>query len=249
VKLDANGTELWRTIIGSESAVDRLYGVASDGARGAFVTGYTAGALGGPGNDGAVNAGDKDAILAHVDANGAVVWSQQFGSSGEDKGFAVSAAVDGAVYVGGTAGSSMPGATSAGGHDGWVAKFDSAGTHTWVNQTGTAEHDQVSGLVTTATGVAATGFTKGALATVSAGESDVFVAAVPDDGTAEWTTEDGSAGDDRGAAITTDAAGQLLVVGHTSGRFGSGPVARGCPDVFVKRRVGVQFRRWCRLGV
>ncbi|TFD54255.1 hypothetical protein E3T46_00930 [Cryobacterium sp. Hh11] len=39
VKLDVNGREIWRTTLGSESAPDRLYAVASDGAGGAFVTG------------------------------------------------------------------------------------------------------------------------------------------------------------------------------------------------------------------
>ena len=228
VKFDSDGTELWRTTFGSESATDRLYGVTSDGAGGAFVTGYTSGVLG----SGAVKAGDKDAILARVAGNGGVLWSTQFGSFGEDKGFAVSAADDGGVYVGGTAGNAMPGAASAGGYDGWIAKFDGSGTRTWLNHVGTAQNDQVSGLVTTATGVAATGYTQGAFSGVSAGESDAFVTAVADDGTEQWTVQYGSAGDDRGAAITTDADGRLLAVGHTNGRLGSGPVAGGT-DVFA----------------
>ena len=99
VKIDADGTELWRTTIGTDEAADRIYGVASDGAGGAFVTGYTSGVLAGE----RTNAGDKDAILARIDTAGAVLWATQFGSTGEDKGFAVSAAADGGVYVGGSA--------------------------------------------------------------------------------------------------------------------------------------------------
>lgn len=56
--------------------------------------------------------------------------------------------------------------------------------------------------------------------------------AVADDGIGECTTQDGSAADDRGAAITTDAAGRLLVVGHTNGNLGTGPIAGGT-DVFA----------------
>ena len=231
VKLDANGEELWRTTIGSESAPDRLYGVTSDGSGGAFVTGYTSGVVTGPTNEDVVNAGDKDAIVARVSASGSILWSQQFGGSGEDKGLAVSAAADGGVYVGGNAGGAMPGVASAGGYDGWVAKFDGAGVLLWLNSVGSPQNDQVSAVVATSTGVVATGFTQGSLGSPSMGESDVFVTAITDDGSHEWTKQVGSAGDDRGAAIATDAAGQLLVVGHTSGRLGSGPVAGGV-DVF-----------------
>ncbi|WP_158253349.1 hypothetical protein [Cryobacterium sp. N19] len=110
VKIDADGTELWRTTFGSDAPADRIYGVASDGAGGAFVTGYTCGVLVGE----RTNAGDKDAILARIHTAGAVLWSTQFGSTSEDKGFAVSAAADSGVYVGGTAGNVLPGQSSDG---------------------------------------------------------------------------------------------------------------------------------------
>lgn len=225
VKLDEGGNELWRTTFGSEASADRVYGLASDGAGGAFVTGYTSGVI-----PGGANAGDKDAVVAHVDAAGAVVWATQFGSSGEDKGFAISVGTDGSVYVAGTAGGSMPGATSAGGYDGWVANFASDGKLQWLNQVGSSETDQVSALVATASGVAATGFTRGVVGAASAGDNDVFVVAMAADGSVQWTTQDGSNGDDRGASISTDAAGNLLVAGHTSGRLAGGA---GGVDIFT----------------
>ncbi|TFD54376.1 hypothetical protein E3T46_00925 [Cryobacterium sp. Hh11] len=64
------------------------------------------------------------------------------------------------------------------------------------------------------------------------GNLTFFVTALDTDGTVEWTTQDGSSGDDRGAAITIDDAGRLLVVGHTNGRLSSGPAAGGT-DVFI----------------
>ncbi|MEV8253735.1 alpha/beta hydrolase-fold protein [Rhodoglobus sp. NPDC076762] len=224
VKVDADGTELWRTTFGSEAAADRAYGVASDGEGGAYVTGYTSGAL--PGGS---SAGDKDAFIAKIDADGSVAWTQQFGSSGEDKGLAVARSADGGVYVGGLAGGSMPGSSSAGGYDGWVAKFTADGTREWLSQLGSSSTDQVSALIATATGVAATGFTGGDLGGESLGDNDVFIAALDAAGTVQWLTHDGSSGDDRGAAITLDASGNLLVVGHTSGAIGT---PSGGVDVF-----------------
>ena len=225
VKIAADGTVQWRTTFGADAAADRLYGIASDGAGGAFVTGYTSGAIAG-----GTSAGDKDAIVAHLDATGTVLWATQFGSSGEDKGFAVAAAPNGGVYVGGTAGAAMPGTTGAGGYDGWVARFDATGAREWTTPIGSTETDQVSSIVATASGVAATGFTGGVVGAASAGSTDVFASALAADGTVQWTTQDGSTGDDRGAAIATDAAGRLLVVGHTGGVIAA---TSGGVDVFT----------------
>ena len=230
VKLAGDGTVQWRTAFGAETAADRVYGIAADGAGGAFVTGYTSGAIAG-----GTSAGDKDVIVARLDATGAVVWSTQFGSSGEDKGFAVAAAPDGGVYVGGTAGAAMPGTNGAGGYDGWVARFDAAGARVWITAVGSTETDQVSSLVATATGVAATGFTGGVVGAASAGSTDVFATALAADGTVQWNTQDGTSGDDRGAAIATDAAGRLLIVGHTSGAIAA---SSGGVDVFTLTLAG-----------
>jgi len=224
VKVDGNGAELWRTTFGSEAAADRVYGVVSDAEGGAFVTGYTSGVVAG-----GTSAGDKDVIVAHVSSDGSVDWTVQLGGSGEDKGFAVARAADGGVYVGGTAGSAMPGTTSAGGYDGWVAKFGADGARQWITGIGTSATDQVSALVPTATGVAAAGFTGGVLGAASLGDNDAFVTGLTDAGAVEWTTQDGSSGDDRAAALTADAAGNLLAVGHTSGAIG---VSSGGVDIF-----------------
>lgn len=225
MKVADDGTELWRTTFGSSAAADRVYGVASDGLGGAFVTGYTSGVL-----PSGVSAGDKDAIVGHISADGTVDWASQFGGSGEDKGFAVTRAPDGGVFVGGTAGAGMPGAASIGGYDGWVAKFAADGSRQWITAVGTAEGDQVSALVETATGVAASGFTGGVLGTASRGGNDAFVTALGADGTVQWTTQEGSAGDDRAAAVTADAAGNLLVTGHTSGSI---VASSGGVDIFT----------------
>jgi len=224
VKVDADGAELWRTTVGSESAADRAYGISSDGEGGAYVTGYTSGAF--PGES---SAGDKDAFVARIDFDGAVSWLHQFGGSGEDKGLAVTRGSDGGVYVAGLAGGAMPGNSSAGGYDGWVAKFTVDGTREWLTQLGSSSTDQVSALTATSTGVAVTGFTGGDLGGESLGDNDVFVAAIDTDGTQQWIVHEGSSGDDRGAAIAQDASGNLLVVGHTSGAIGT---PNGGVDVF-----------------
>lgn len=100
--VDATGARAWTTQFGDPAAADRIYAVASDGAAGAYVAGYTSGSVDGP------SAGDKDALVAHVAANGTLDWARQLGGSGEDKALAVAPAPDGGVYVGGVASGAMP---------------------------------------------------------------------------------------------------------------------------------------------
>lgn len=226
-RVGADGAVLWTSTFGSASAADRAYGVSGDGAGGAYLAGYTSGAL-----DGETSAGDKDAMISRVDADGRLVWAHQFGSTGEDKAFAASLAPDGGVYVAGTAGSAMPGADSAGGYDAWIAKYSADGSREWLQQFGSESGDQVSALLTTPEGVVAAGFTGGSLSGAEAlGGNDAFVRAFDASGASTYTTQLGSADDDRAASLVAAPNGGVVVVGHTGGRFAQG--GAGGVDLFT----------------
>ena len=64
-------------------------------------------------------------ILLKLDPTGTQVWLKQFGGAGEDKGWGVAATADG-VRVGGMTSGTM--GTPVGALDGWVARYDAAGT-------------------------------------------------------------------------------------------------------------------------
>jgi enterochelin esterase-like enzyme len=226
-RVGADGGVLWQASIGSAAAADRAYGVAADGAGGAYLAGYTSGTL-----EGESSAGDKDAMVTRVDADGRVVWSHQFGSTGEDKAFAAALAADGGVYLAGTAGAAMPGAAGSGGYDAWIAKYSADGTPEWLQQFGTDSGDQVSALLATPSGVIAAGFTGGSLSGAeAAGGNDAFARAFDAEGTPLFTTQLGTADDDRAAALVPGAGGGVVVVGHTAGRFADG--GAGGVDVFT----------------
>lgn len=215
--IDATGTRKWLRQLGDPLKADRAYATASDGTGGIYIAGYTSGSF-----DGTVNAGDKDAILARLDATGALLWSAQLGSAGEDKALAVALAPDGGAYVGGIAGGGMPGRTSLGANDGWVARYSATGTSQWVTAVGTGATDEVLGLVAAADGVVVVGDTEGALGAPSKGGKDAFVLSVRADGVARWSTQLGTAADDRAVGVVADATGRFLLVGHTSGRLADG---------------------------
>ncbi|WP_169799983.1 alpha/beta hydrolase-fold protein [Herbiconiux solani] len=221
VKLDASGSVLWTATAGDPGAADRAYGVASDGAGGAYLAGYTSGSAAGT-----PSAGDKDALVTHVGADGVLDWATQFGSPGEDKAFSVSVAPDGTVYAGGTAAGAMPQATSVGGYDGWVAALAPTGELRWLQQFGSTSGDQVSAVTATSDGVVAAGYTGGTLASsipagaTSAGGVDLLVASFAADGTPRSLAQAGSAGDDRASALVP-VGDRMLVAGFTDGALGT----------------------------
>ncbi len=116
-KYDSNGNELWTRQFGG-SSYDEAYGVAVDGSGNVYVAGLTTGTL-----PGQTSAGLTDAFVRKYDASGNELWTRQFGGSSYD--YANDVAVDGSgnVYVGGITFGALPGQTSAGAWDAFVAKL------------------------------------------------------------------------------------------------------------------------------
>ncbi|WP_350281664.1 SBBP repeat-containing protein [Kribbella sp. HUAS MG21] len=224
---DADGNRRWLTQFGVPGVADRSYSVAVDGTA-VYVGGYTKGALAG------TNQGDKDVFVARLDADGRQAWVRQAGSAGEDKGMAV-AVSGGSVYLGGMTGGSL--GTSAGGVDGILTRYTSAGDAVWLKQFGTAASDEVWGLAADpAGGVYLTGYTAGDFAGPSAGDKDVVVARADADGVLTWRDQFGTSGNDKGAAVAVDPGGAAYVGGFTDGALGSplgkfdGVLAKYSPD-------------------
>ena len=71
----------------------------------------------------------------------------------------------------------------------------------------------------------------------SAGGTDAFVAKLDGDGGAVWSRRFGNAAEQRGARVSADGAGNVLVTGFCAGGpfdFGGGPVSGSAgTDVFV----------------
>lgn len=119
-KLDANGNQVWKTLIGDDGTADyiRAVDVAGDGS--IFVTGQTRGDIGGR-----TGGTDFDGFVAKLNSAGTVIWTAQFGVNGsnaDDFGLAVAADDDGSVFVGASVSYSAFAA---------VFRFDQNGTEDW----------------------------------------------------------------------------------------------------------------------
>lgn len=223
--VNADGTPGASAQFGDPAAADRAYGVAPDGQGGAFVAGYTSGAL-----PGFTSAGDKDLLVARVAADGSLTWAEQFGGAGEDKVLAAAATPSGGVVVGGVASAALPGLAHGGEGDGWVGSYSADGGQEWLVAVASAENEQVNGLTVLPSGtVIAVGHTKGQLGEEALGDNDIFIRALDGSSGAElWTRQLGTSTDDRGSAAGTTADGDALVLGTTYGDLGG---TRGGVDV------------------
>jgi hypothetical protein len=133
-RYDSAGSQLWIRQLGT-SADEFVSAAAPDGSGGVYVSGRTEGSLGGP------NAGGEDAWLARYDGAGNQLWIRQLGTSAGDYAHAAAADVSGGVYVSGVTQGSL-GGPNAGGEDVWLARYDAAGSQSWVLQLGTKTSDR-----------------------------------------------------------------------------------------------------------
>ena len=225
-KFDAAGNQRWTTQIGMGSN-DGSNSVAVDASGDVYITGETAGDLGGP------NAGSNDAFLIKFYPDGDELWTRQIGTSVDDYSFSVAVDASGNVYINGSAAADL-GRLEAGDWDAFLSKFDSDGNELWTRQIGTSSHDYSYSVAVDASGNAyISGYTEGDLGGPSAGHSDAFLIKFDSSGNELWTRQIGTSSDDESYSVAVDGSGNVYISGHTNGDLG-GPSA-GETDAFVMK--------------
>ena len=149
----ATGAATWSVDLGALGSDGAVTGLARDAATGAlYVTGYSNGdSLTSASNS---RSGGVDAFLTRVDDAGATAsinFAEYIGTAGDDRSFGVTVSGS-AVYLSGTTGGQLPGATQLGDQDGFAASFDTAGTLQWAQQFGGAFSTRGTGLVVDSAG-------------------------------------------------------------------------------------------------
>lgn len=225
-KYDASGSVVWTRQFGS-SGFEATEGVVVD-ATAIYLAGRTTGAL--PGQS---FAGVFDAFLRRYDLNGTELWTRQFGTFSYDAAVDVAGDASG-IYVAGFTSGTLPGQSSAGGHDVFVRKYDVSGNVVWTRQFGSSADETPEGVALDTTGVYVIGWTFGALpGQTSAGTQDAFVRKYDANGNELWTRQFGTASEDRVDGVAADATG-AYVAGQTCGALPGQTSAGGC-DTFVRK--------------
>jgi hypothetical protein len=177
-----------------------------------------------------------DAYVVQYDVNGNMMWARQAGGVRTDEITSMCAHISGGVVVAGyfysptiTFGTFTLTNTS-GYSDGFLVHYDAAGTVTWATKLGGIYDDQPRAIEIDQSGnICMTGFfladslILGTDTLLCVGTYDVFVAKFDSNGNPLWARSEGTSGDDRGSAITTDQSGNVII----GGVFHSGPFAYG----------------------
>jgi hypothetical protein len=139
-----------------------------------LVAGTTAGSLPGQRSNGA-----SDAFIIAFTGAGGSLWTRQFGTNGVDDAESITFDAAGNPFVAGRVGGSLPGASSSGGSDAFLASTGPTGDIHWVHQFGGPADDYALALAVGPGGFYLAGGTTGALSgQANIGERDAFVVKV-----------------------------------------------------------------------
>ncbi len=204
------------------SAGDYGNGIALDGTGHRFVTGATYGGWGT-----SSGAGQADFFLAKVDAQNDVTWVRQFGTMAAEGGRAVTTDATGNAYAAGTAYGSLPGFDNPmpGNGEAFVAKYDAAGSRTWLSVWETTADDYVYAVAVDASNRAYV---------AGSSDQDLFLVQFEADGQVGWSDVWGTSDYDEVIGVTMGPGGDVYVVGMVSGSV-DGKAFAGEADVFVSR--------------
>jgi len=167
---DPAGNVIWTRQFGSRGD-DYAVGAAVSPAGAVLVAGTTFGTL--PGQR---SKGDTDAYVVAFNGKGGDLWQSQFGTSGADDAEAVVFDGSGHAFVTGRVGGDLPGSTSNGGTDVFLAALGPSGDVLWARQFGGPADDYALGLALGPGGFFLAGGTTGALpGQTNLGERDAFL--------------------------------------------------------------------------
>lgn len=196
---------------------------------------------------GQVSAGGIDGFLRSHATDGTIRWTRQFGSRGDDRVTGVAVGRNGEISVVGSFGGGLAGQPRLGGDDAFVQRWTPDGALVWTRRFGTGNADAATGVAVDPTGaVTVVGITSGTFrGQISAGDWDVFVRRYSAAGRVMWTWQFGTSGWDQLVGVATDAAGGVVVAGHTDGVL-PGRHGSGGSDLFLRAYDATGRIRWTR---
>lgn len=260
-KFDATGTHLWSQRFGATGAIEasEANSVATDDSGNVFITGdFTDTVDFGGGN--LVSDGSNDIFLAKYSSNGTHLWSQAFGTTSIDIGYAIATDDSGNVFMTGV----FVGDVNFGGGvlsstffsaDIVVAKYGPTGTHVWSQRFGGPGWNEyprslatdASGNVFMMGGFSGTVDFGGGNLVAAGSNTDIVLAKYDSTGTHLWSQRFGNTGIETSGSVATDASGNVFMTGAFADTvdFGGGglPGAVGT-DMFVAKYDSTGAHLW-----
>lgn len=256
-RFDNTGALIWASYIGNRESTNPVYDALMDATGRIYVTGWTQEGLPGPVSiatpgsfqpviGGGPDPRPSDAFLQQWDSTGNRNWGTFYGGSSSDMGFGIASDEQDNVYMAGYTTSSIgniygttciatPGSMqtllSAGGKDGFLVKFNSAGQRLWGTYYGIPEaQEEVCAIAYTEQKLYLLGSSRGknygmatdcAFQELSGGgpaPTSAFIAQFTTDGIREHCTYYGGQGIDLGYSIAIDRSNpkSIYIAGYTA---------------------------------
>ena len=233
IKYSSDGDELWVRQFGGNGA-DSAQAGAVDSSGNLYVVGQSAGESQSNLNVGGVSG----AFVRKFTGDGGELWSRQFGAQlfAKANGVAVDAA--GNVYVAGQVEGALPGQPHFGNNDAFVRAYDSSGNELWTRQFGAEGGDFAQDVVVTGSGdLYVVGWSRREVMRPGQGlgvQMNAFARKFDREGIEIWDVSFGSSGLTRANGAGIDEAGNLYILGWTSGAL-SGQAPLGRTDAFLRK--------------
>ena len=220
IKLSASGEILWKDQVGTSGAEDGQ-GIAVDSEYNVYAFIQTNRTLG------EENFGRYDMVLRKYNADGDVLWTKQFGSSGNDYSAGIKVGLSNQVYLVGRSTGDWA-SDNLGSTDVIVATFDSDGQQLWLTQFGSSGADEGRSITFNASGdVFVVGQTMGSIEGQNQGDQDGFFAKLNSAGELQWVKQFGTSSKDQASGIALDGNSNIYIGGWTYGKIGDRIVGGG----------------------
>ena len=182
--------------------------MAADNSDNIFLAGNTSGVF-----EGFNNLGSSDIFLSKFDSDQNMLWVRQLGSNGTDEVSSVAVDTEGNAFVTGYTTSNFDGNTSYGQNDIILIKWNNAGEKKWSKHLGTDQTDKATDiLIDGENNIYITGLTLGSFdGFTNAGNMDVFLMKLDNDGNETWTKQFGTEESERGISLALDPSGNIFL--------------------------------------
>ncbi len=233
-EFDAVGNYIWAKSIGGNGD-DVSNGIVMDAANNIYISGYfndTADFDSGVGIANIVTAGNYDAFIAKYSGSGNYIFAKNIGGSNSDAGYSIAIDASSNIFITGSFSGAADFDPSAGVanlisnglDDIFLAKYDISGNYLFANKIGGTGNDEGYSITTDIAGnVLLTGSFKntvdfdpgaGIVNLVATGiNRDMFLAKYSSTGSYIYAMRAGGVGYAEGDAITTDAGGNVYIMG------------------------------------
>lgn len=242
-KFTSAGAHVWSVRYGDPNG-QYVTGIAADGGGNVYITGGFQGVIN-PGNGQLVSSGAEDVFLVRLDPAGNAVWGKRFGNNASQiaRGLAIDG--DGRVTIVGEMGGSADfggGPITTAQTYGFIAQFESDGSHVWSRMLGYAGGAQPAAVATDGVdNVLVTGYFVnicdfGGGPLTAEGNGDAFVVKLAPSGDHVWSKRFGDFEDQSGYGVAGSTSGNVAMSGRFRGgiNLGAGPkTTKGGYDLFV----------------